>query len=98
LWSVVAQDAKKGRRAKTFRGEDPATYPHQTWDRYDDLMQAADVYGIGVLMNVTGPGPEWAHQKTTDKLSAPAWKPKSLEYYKFVRALGKRYSGHYRDE
>jgi hypothetical protein len=98
LWSVVAQDAMKGRRAKTFKPSDPSTYPHGAWDRYDDLVQAASVYGITVLFNVTGPGPPWAHTPTKDRLSAPAYKPSAGKYYAFVRAIGKRYSGRYRDE
>jgi hypothetical protein len=98
LWSVVAQDAMKGSRAKKFRAADPKTYPHYTWDRYDDLVEAAKVFGITVLFNVTGPGPAWAQRPTKDKLSARSYKPYEGKYYEFVKALGTRYSGHYHDE
>src|SRR5438128_8700688 len=56
LWSVVAQDAKKGKkRAKQFRGDKPGTYPAGNWDRYDRLVRAANQIGVRLYFNVTGP-------------------------------------------
>jgi len=101
LWSVVAQDVKKTpARAKRFRGNDPNTYPAANWDKYDDLVRAAVYFGITPYFSVTGPGPPWAMgtPPPSQKRSAATWMPKVGEWAKFVVALGKRYSGTYRDE
>jgi len=97
LWSVVAERA---RQKKSFKADDPRTYPRKNWDRYDRLVRAAQTLGIGVYFNVTGPGPGWAHQKPPKSLARDraTWKPKIREWQKFVKAVGQRYSGTYRDE
>ena len=102
LWSVAAQGTKgTKRRARRFRGADPSTYPKGNWDRYDRLVRAAKSIGVGVYFNVTGPGPRWAHAtapRSERKRNQKTWKPDTVEFGKFVRALGTRYSGTYRDE
>ena len=101
LWNVVAQDAKKGRkRAKQFRGDKPGTYPAGNWDRYDRLVRAANRIGIRLYFNVTGPGPRFAMGKAPKgtKKYKDTWYPKTGEWFKFVKAVGLRYSGLYRDE
>ena len=45
LWNVVAQNAKKGKRGKKFKGDKPGTYPIGNWDRYDRLVRAANRIG-----------------------------------------------------
>jgi hypothetical protein len=103
LWSVVAEHAKfdkRGKKRRRFRGDNPHTYPAGNWDRYDRLVRAAKTLGVGVYFNVTGPGPRWAHGKAPRKLRRyqRTWKPKAREYFKFVKAVGKRYSGTFPDE
>lgn len=101
LWSVAAQNARKTKRQrKTFRGQDPSTYPLGNWDRYDRLVRAAQRIGIGVYFNVTGPGPSFGHARAprAERANQRTWKPKAKEFGKFVRAVGVRYSGTYRDE
>jgi hypothetical protein len=103
LWSVVAQNAKydaHGRKRRTFRAADPSTYPKGNWDRYDRLVQAGNTLGIGIYFDVTGPGPRWAMRKAPRrwKRYQRTWDPKEREFFKFVEAVGKRYSGTYRDE
>ena len=101
LWSVVAENAKKGKRRRArFRGADPHTYPPGNWDRYDRLVRAASSMGMGIYFNVTGPGPKWAHRKAprSQRRYARSWKPKYNEYAKFVTAVGRRYNGRFNDE
>jgi hypothetical protein len=101
LWSVVAENARSTpRRRKRFRAARPSTYPHANWDRYDDLVREARRQGIGVYFNLTGPGPDFAHQvpPRSHRRNRRTWKPKIREFYKFVAAVGTRYSGAYRDE
>jgi hypothetical protein len=105
LWSVVAEKARdtpaqRKRFERLGGGSNPAAYPKLNWDRYDRLVKALQRLGITPYFNVTGPGPRWAH-KTAPKSarsSQATWKPKAREFYKFVQAVGKRYSGRYRDE
>jgi hypothetical protein len=101
LWSLAAQDVRSTRaRRKRFQAARPSTYPHRNWDRYDELVRAAKRVGIGVYFNVTGPGPDFAHGKPppSQRRNRRTWRPKAREFYKFVAALGTRYSGTYVDE
>jgi hypothetical protein len=105
LWDRVAEDARKtkalDKRFRKLGADDPRAYPRLNWDRYDRLVRAGRTLGINILFNITGPGPKWAHGKApkgTPSAIAKAWRPKEREFYKFVQAVGKRYSGNYRDE
>jgi hypothetical protein len=100
LWTVVAQNAKTGANAHRFHAENPATYPRRNWDRYDNLVLNAQRLGIGVYFTVTGPPPRWAQATAPARYrhDQAAWMPNADEFYKFVKALGTRYSGRYRKE
>ncbi|HTN22533.1 MAG TPA: cellulase family glycosylhydrolase [Solirubrobacteraceae bacterium] len=116
LWSVVANNARptkaeiaklKGKakdkarkQAQRFKATNPSTYPKQNWDRYDNLIKAAQDRGIRVYFNVTGPGPLWASTTPPKGLKVPigTYKPKVGAFKQFVTAVGTRYSGTYQDE
>jgi hypothetical protein len=102
LWSVVAEKARStSQRRRRFDPTSPRTYPRQNWDRYDRLVRSARALGLGVYFNVTPPAPDWARGRAPRGLRTAvkrAWKPKSGEFAKFVEAVGRRYSGRYRDE
>ena len=116
LWNVVANNARptkaeiaklKGRakdkarrQARRFKATNPSTYPRQNWDRYDNLIKAANDRGIRVYFNITGPGPLWtstAPPKNTRGLVG-TYKPKVGAFKQYVTAVGTRYSGTYQDE
>jgi len=99
---LKSQQARAAARLQTkrFRGSRPKTYPLLNWDRYDDLVRIARAVGLRVYFNVTGPGPKWAHSKpprSQRKLSG-TYKPKPSLYRQLVKAVGRRFSGSYRDE
>ncbi|MCA1689831.1 MAG: hypothetical protein LC720_05145, partial [Actinobacteria bacterium] len=96
LWSGVAAGTKPGR----FDAKNPAAYPVHNWDRYDNLVRSANALGIGVYFTVTGPGPSWAMGKApaSQRKSQATWMPSAAEFYRFVYAVGKRYSGRYHKE
>lgn len=99
LWKNVTADAFKTKaRSKRFKGDDPKTYPKSAWDPYDRLVRACKTLGIIPLLNITGPGPRKFMGRTKDKKIAGSYRPNSKEFYKFVKAVGTRYSGTYRDE
>lgn len=93
LWQAIAPDRKPRRNPAS-----PRAYHHDKWNRYDDLVKAATKRGIRVYFSVTGPGPKWAHAKTRSKANQRTWKPSAKEFGRFMRALGTRYSGKYKDE
>ena len=96
--SSIKKAASK--QTQRFKPANPRTYPIRNWDRYDNLIKAAQDRGIRVYFNVTGPGPGWAHQKPPANLRALAgtYKPNPSQFKRFVQAVGTRYSGSYRDE
>ncbi len=96
LWSVVAHGTKPGH----FNAANPAAYPHHNWDRFDNLVRSAHNDGISLYFDVTGPGPRWAMGTAppSQRKSQPTWMPNPAQFYKFVYAVGKRYSGTYRKE
>jgi hypothetical protein len=104
LWSVVADGAratpKLDKRFRKLGADNPKAYPRLNWDRYDRLVRAAHTLHIGVYFDVTGPGPAWGQTKPprSQARNHRTWMPKAREFYKFVKAVGKRYSGTYRDE
>jgi len=104
LWKVVAERARSSKaKAKRFRklgAGNPKAYPKGNWDRYDHLVNSAGARGIGVYFNVTGPGPAWCCPKPPkgEEANASTWMPNAREFKLFVQAVGKRYSGKYRDE
>jgi hypothetical protein len=93
-WSVIAEKSRATPTARRrFRGDDSTTYtPLAIWDRYDRLVQGAAARGMVVLFSVTGPGPPWSRGAGGRGLP-DSYRPNVTEFYKFVKALGKRYSG-----
>jgi hypothetical protein len=99
LWSIVANGAESTpAKRRKFKADNPRTYPKLNWDRYDELVKSATRLRIGVYFDITGPGPPQVMGHTKDKTIAAAFKPNPKEFYKFVKAVGTRYSGTFRDE
>jgi hypothetical protein len=100
LWRNVASrvTASQARRRDL---RNPKSYGVAIWNRYDNLVRAAQARGLKVYFSVTGPAPDYAHGKAPRKereVVRVAWRPSPQQYGKFVTALGRRYSGTYRDE
>lgn len=114
LWSVLTDEiggkgktkkeqARRDANMKRFKkyGEaSPKAYPPLQWNRFDGLVRACKTLGMLCYLDLTGPGPSWAHGKPPKKYAKDAkwWKPNPRHFYNFVRAVGTRYSGTYRDE
>ena len=93
LWSVVAP----ANRRSGFVAADSGSYDPGVLDRYDRLVREAASQGIQVLLNVTYPGPTWAHARGGGRLQR-VWRPDPAQFAKFVEMIGRRYSGRHRDE
>jgi len=105
LWDRVAEGARDtkalDKRFRKLGADDPRAYPKLNWDRYDRLVRAGRTLKIGIYFNITGPGPKWSRGKApkgTKTAVAKAWKPKPSEFRRFVMAVGKRFSGKFKDE
>src|SRR3954449_8381549 len=92
LWDAVAP------KHKLRNGADPKAYRAANWDKYDDLAREAAARGIGVYFDVTPPGPRWTQAKANDPANQRTGNPDMRQFGRFVQAVGKRYSGTYKDE
>ena len=71
---------------------DPNSYPAAAWAPYDALIGTASARGLQVLLSPTGFSPRWA-----SGCAIRDCRPNAKLYQAFVTALGKRYSGTFRD-
>jgi hypothetical protein len=100
FWRSIAPAAGETTKPAGFDGSDPASYPAGQWDAYDDLVRSADARGLQVLLTPSGRIPFWASSSSCGRGpdARQNCKPDIGEWEAFVTALGKRYSGSYRDE
>jgi hypothetical protein len=99
-WDLIAPspDAKSRPDFGSAGPDSPAGYPSRKWDRYDLIVVLAKKHGVGVQFSVTAPAPLWATGSPQRKDIEETYDPDPREFRDFVTALGKRYSGSYRDE
>jgi len=98
-WRSVAPAADRARRPRGFDGSNPAAYPPEAWDPYDDLVRGAQARGLGVLLSPSSPIPNWASKcRGASRNQRRTCKPDIRGFGAFVSALGARYSGTYADE
>jgi hypothetical protein len=64
------------------------------WDRYDALVRGTRARGLGLILSPSTPGPLSASRCRPRR---PTCKPSPRAYGAFVRELGRRYSGTFRD-
>jgi hypothetical protein len=70
----------------------PNSYSDAAWAPYDALVREATARGMQVLLSPTGFTPGWA-----SGCSARDCKPNAKLYQRFVTAIGRRYSGTFKD-
>ena len=99
LPSAAAKQKARKQKAR-FKASDPRTYPTRNWDRYDNVVKEATDLGMRVYFTVTGPGPRFGHKLAppSQRRNAGTFKPYPSRFRSFVEAVGKRYSGAYKDE
>jgi hypothetical protein len=96
-WRLVAPAPEAPAKPAGFDGANPAAYPPGAWDRYDRLVQLAQVRGLGVNLDLTGPAPNWATGTAPGRPDLdPSFDPSGPEFAAFVHAAALRYPGvHY---
>jgi hypothetical protein len=96
-WSSIAP-AGSSRHRPSFNATDPNAYPARGWAPYDAVVRNASADGIRVLFTLSGFAPLWAQGPNPGRFSAHyspdfAFEPSATQFGKFVRAIGRRYSG-----
>lgn len=99
FWHLLAPNPQS--RERPFppgAGADPRNYAAEKWDRYDRIVVAARKVGLRVLFSPTSPAPHWATGTAPEPGHEDSYRPSPAEFKDFVKALGTRYSGQWRDE
>ena len=91
LWRSIAPRV----RPRGFDPADPADYAPRRWNPLDGLVRGLAARRLDLLLSASLPMPSWA---SGCKRHRGVCEPDAVEYGRFVRALGTRYSGAYRDE
>lgn len=90
-WRTIAPSGS--RKPAGFVGDDPAEYNPSNWAPFDSLVRGAAARGLRVMFLVGGRAPDWA--VSSRKAPAGSYQPSAVEFGRFVKALGTRYSGTY---
>ena len=101
-WRLLAPQPDKKERppAGEYPASDPRFYGQSKWDRYDRIAALAAKHGLGVLFSITSPAPLWATGVPEGGRSdvEHTYSPDPAAFKDFVTAVGRRYSGDWRDE
>ncbi len=95
-WQSLAPAATSRRAPANFTATDPAAYPAVAWAIYDRIVREAAQRRIGVDLTVGAPVPAWALGHGAPRSPYFSWRPSARAFGAFMRALGTRYSGHYK--
>jgi hypothetical protein len=90
-WRNIAPSGS--RKPAGFLGDDPAQYPAASWAMFDSLVRGAAARGLRVMFLVGGRAPDWA--VSSSKSPAGSYQPSAVEFGRFIKAVGTRYSGTY---
>ena len=102
-WDAIAPDIQSTHEPH-FAATNPAAYPTDNWDFYDEIVRLAKADGMTVDLTLTGGAPRWAEGpgipsnyiiSHNGAARYYAWKPNSTEFGQFVQAVGRRYDGRY---
>lgn len=98
-WRAVAPGHRRQTRPPSLRDpSDPRSYPPESWDTYDTLARTAKRHGIQVFFNITGGAPLWATGIRRGRRVSLQYLPDPAAFGDFMAAVGRRFSGTYRDE
>ena len=95
-WSTIAPDPQS-RRRPAFDASSPAGYPAANWAPFDTLVRDIAARHLQLTLALIPPAPVWATGTGNhDRGQQGFWEPSAAAFAQFVRAVGTRYSGHYR--
>ena len=98
FWNQFAPKPNSAKPPANFKSADPKSYPSKNWAWLDTAIVEAKKDGIQVGLQPDAPAPNWAAGKGYQKLTTfkGSWNPSASAFNGFVKALGTRYSGHYK--
>jgi hypothetical protein len=95
-WADIAPNAGSAKRPH-FDAANPAAYPASGWTAYDTIIRDVKARGMTVLLDLVAPPPLWASAPGAPAPAThPYWRPSPEQFALFTRAVGTRYSGHFR--
>jgi hypothetical protein len=98
-WFQIAPSAT-AKKKPSFNATNPNAYPAANWNTFDAIDRAAAQNGITVDFTLSGGAPTWAQSKAPATKGVNreflAWKPNAADYGQWVKAMGTRYSGHFK--
>jgi hypothetical protein len=95
-WSSVAPSPASAVPPAGFGGTAPGAYPAAGWTVYDTIVRDARARRMGVILDISGPAPQWASGPGAPHGGVPGvWKPSAARFEAFAHAVGIRYSGNY---
>ena len=101
-WRLLAPQPDKKERpaAGGPPPSDPRFYGQAKWDRYDRIVALAAKHGLGLIFSLTSPAPLWATGNPEGGRSdvEHTYDPNPDDFRQFAEAVGRRYSGEWRDE
>jgi hypothetical protein len=98
-WVNFAPDPDSHAKPKGFDATDPGAYTPSVWKILDGADRAAQKDGVTLYVTLNGgSAPLWGTGPGAPKhgLNPDHWKPSPTGYEQWVKAVGKRYSGHYK--
>ena len=99
FWSLFGPDPTSEDRPDFDEDPtDPDAYSAAAWRRYDRIVKLARKHDLGVLLNVSGPAPNWAAApKGAGFNKNRVVNPNVAAFREWMHAVGRRYSGSYPD-
>ncbi|MGH2877627.1 MAG: hypothetical protein ACRDLV_15350, partial [Solirubrobacteraceae bacterium] len=96
-WADIAPDPQSHHRP-AFDATDPNAYPASGWAQFDDAIRGIVARHMTIDLDLLSPAPLWAqgHPVPRKFRSNAYWKPNAARYGQWVKAVGERYSGHFR--
>jgi hypothetical protein len=95
-WNTLAPSPNSKRAPSHFKGGVPTSYAASKWAIYDAIVRQAKADGIALDFLLTGGAPRWANGPGMPSGTHPQWKPNAVQFGAFAKAVGTRYSGHYK--
>lgn len=91
-WSLLTRSPDAAHAPADFDATDPAAYEQGKWFSLDRLVRLANLYGLGVMIDVAFWAPRWAAKDPPDELHRKRG-INAAAFARFATAVARRYNG-----